>query len=83
MATSDEIALKMRSPNGKGRFGAIGDGRPLKGPEFPPPVTIEEANQIPVTDHVQPLLNVAFVNVKRFIDEEWQKKNNEAEAATK
>ncbi|KAG5664475.1 hypothetical protein KAF25_008209 [Fusarium avenaceum] len=83
MATSDEIALKMRSPNGKGRFGAIGDGRPLKGPEFPPPVTIEEANQIPVTDHVQPLLNVAFVNVKRFIDEEWQKKNDKAEAATK
>ncbi|SPJ70691.1 uncharacterized protein FTOL_00419 [Fusarium torulosum] len=83
MTTSDEIALKMRSPNGKGQFGAIGDGRPLKEPQFPPPITIEEANRIPVTEHVQPLLNVAFVNVKRFIDEEWQKKNDGAEAATK
>jgi hypothetical protein len=83
MATSDEIALKMRSPNGKGQFGAIGDGRPSKKPEFPPLITIEEANRIPVSEHVQPLLNMAFVNVKRFIDEEWQKKNDGAEAATK
>ncbi|KAM0208305.1 hypothetical protein ACHAPA_000262 [Fusarium lateritium] len=83
MATSDEIALKMRSPDGKGQFGAIGDGRPLKEPEFPPPITLDEANQIPVTEHVQPMLNLAFVNVKRFIDEEWQKKIDGTEAATK
>ncbi|KAF4992363.1 hypothetical protein FGRMN_7219 [Fusarium graminum] len=73
VATHDEIALQVRPPKGKGEFGAIGDGRPLKKRDHHLPIDIEEANRMSVAEHVHPFLNMALANVQQFINGELQK----------
>ncbi|KAF5665663.1 hypothetical protein FHETE_6585 [Fusarium heterosporum] len=73
VSTHDEIASQVRLPKGKGEFGAIGDGRPLKKHGHHLPMDIEEANRMSVAEHVHPFLNMALANVQQFINGELQK----------
>ncbi|KAG9258719.1 uncharacterized protein F5Z01DRAFT_670426 [Emericellopsis atlantica] len=41
-------------------FGVIGDRRPGKAENQHLPISVDEANKMPVSDHAQPLLNAAF-----------------------
>ncbi|KAM0542766.1 hypothetical protein ACHAPJ_012649 [Fusarium lateritium] len=72
-AAPTEIALQVQPPKGKGEFGAIGDGRPLKKGEQYRPMEISDANRMPVSEHTGPLLNMACVSVQKFVEGEWQK----------
>ncbi|RGP68051.1 hypothetical protein FSPOR_5530 [Fusarium sporotrichioides] len=73
LASSDEIAIQVQPPTGKGHFGAIGDGRPSKKGDYHYPMSINHANRMTVAEHARPLFNMAHANVQQFIGEEWQK----------
>ncbi|RGP62119.1 hypothetical protein FLONG3_10325 [Fusarium longipes] len=73
LASSDEIAMQVQPPKGKGGFGAIGDGRPSKKGDYHYPMSVNHANRMTVAEHARPLFNMAHVNVQQFVEEEWQK----------
>ncbi|KAF4339277.1 hypothetical protein FBEOM_6813 [Fusarium beomiforme] len=73
VAASDEIALQVQPPKGKGQFGAVGDGRPSKKSECHRRIEIKDANRMPVADHARPLFNMAHANVQQFIEGEGEK----------
>ncbi|KAG8671583.1 hypothetical protein FPOAC1_004834 [Fusarium poae] len=75
LASSDEIAIQVLPPTGKGDFGAIGDGRPSKKGDYHYPMSINHANRMTVAEHARPLFNMAHANVQQFLGEEWQKNN--------
>ncbi|KAM0392703.1 hypothetical protein ACHAQC_006016 [Fusarium culmorum] len=75
LASSEEIAMQVQPPTGKGDFGAIGDGRPSKKGDYHYPMSITHANRMTVAEHARPLFSMAHANVQQFIGEEWQKNN--------
>ena len=79
----DEALDERRHPNARpSPFGAIGDGRPKPNPEPKkayPHMGIEEANEISVSEHAKPLLNLAYQALLDFreieLSHECAKKN--------
>ncbi|KAF4984211.1 hypothetical protein FZEAL_551 [Fusarium zealandicum] len=80
-ATPENIASQVQRPKAKAEFGAIGDGRPSKNRDQYRPIEISDVNRMSVADHTRPLLNMAFVSVKQFVEEEWQQQNGAAAPA--
>lgn len=72
--TMDEALEERRHPKARpSPFGAIGDGRPApkSGPKkIYSRISIEEANEMSVSEHAEPLLNLAFQAILDFKDAE-------------
>lgn len=72
--TMDEVLEERRHPKARpSPFGAIGDGRPA--PQSGPKktysrISIEEAKEMPASEHSEPLLNLAFQAILDFKDGE-------------
>lgn len=64
----DSLGLQTSKTPRKAEFGAIGEGRPQTTQDRYPPFTITEANSMTIEEHAQPLLNMAFRTVQRFVD---------------
>ncbi|KAF4466057.1 hypothetical protein FALBO_7070 [Fusarium albosuccineum] len=79
--TPEDIAFQVQYPKGKSKFGAVGDGRPTKKRDQYRPMEMDDANRMSAAEHARPLLNIAFVNVQKFVEEEWHKKHGEASPA--
>lgn len=79
----DEALDERRHPNARpSPFGAIGDGRPKPKPEPKKAyhhMSIEEANEMPASEHAKPLLNLAYQALLDFreieLSRESAKKN--------
>lgn len=72
--TMDEVLDDRRHPKARpSPFGSIGDGRPAPkpGPKHTySQISIEEANKMPISEHAEPLLNLAFQAILDFKDDE-------------
>ncbi|PNY25513.1 Uncharacterized protein TCAP_04547 [Tolypocladium capitatum] len=50
-------------------YGVIGDGRPKKTKTEYPPIGVKEATRTPVSEHTEPLVNMAFATLVRHAEE--------------
>ncbi|KEY68684.1 hypothetical protein S7711_00558 [Stachybotrys chartarum IBT 7711] len=63
---SDDIAGHAFQKKTTTSLGVIGDGRPKKGKPEHTPISIDEANRMPTSDHAKPLLNMALASLERY-----------------
>ncbi|RMJ12019.1 hypothetical protein CDV36_008338 [Fusarium kuroshium] len=73
-ATTEELAWDVQYPKPKCKFGAIGDGRPIKKGGEQRSTEPEKIEHLSVAELAGPLLNMAFVKVQQFQEDEAQKK---------
>ncbi|KAJ3467163.1 hypothetical protein MRS44_004727 [Fusarium solani] len=73
-ATTEELACDVQFPKAKCKFGAVGDGRPIKKGGEQRSVETEKIEHLSVAELAGPLLNMAFVKIQQFQDDESQKK---------
>ncbi|KAM0439663.1 hypothetical protein ACHAPT_000755 [Fusarium lateritium] len=76
-ATTEELAWDVQFPKPKCKFGAVGDGRPRKKGGENRSMEPEEIEHLSVAELAGPLLNMAFVKVQQFKEDESQKKYNQ------
>ena len=65
----DDVIEESHQRKSAARFGAIGDGRPTKKIDSHSALSIEEANRQQLSEHVDPLLNMAFASLLRISEE--------------
>lgn len=72
--TIDDVLEERKHPKARSSpFGAIGDGRPVPGSGLKKTysqISIDEANEMPASEHAGPLLNLAFQALLNFKDTE-------------
>ncbi|EEU47441.1 uncharacterized protein NECHADRAFT_91966 [Fusarium vanettenii 77-13-4] len=73
-ATTEELAWDVQFPKPKCKFGAVGDGRPIKKGGEQRSMETEKIEHLSVAELAGPLLNMAFVKVQQFQEDELQKK---------
>ncbi|KAJ4248925.1 hypothetical protein NW757_008039 [Fusarium falciforme] len=73
-ATTEELAWDVQFPKPKCKFGAVGDSRPIKKGGEQRSVETEKIEHLSVAELAGPLLNMAFVKVQQFQEDESQKK---------
>lgn len=73
-ATTEELAWDVQFPKPKCKFGAVGDGRPIKKGSEQRSMETEKIEHLSVAELAGPLINMAFVKVQQFQEDESQKK---------
>ncbi|KAJ4316727.1 hypothetical protein N0V84_007721 [Fusarium piperis] len=74
-ATTEELERDTQFPRPKCKFGAVGDGRPIKKGGEQRSTEPEKIEHLSVAELAGPLLDMAYVKVKQFKEDEVQKKN--------